>query len=261
MLAALAGGICIAPSVVAQANARTPASAVAAAPSRPKVRRSPAIFDPTVLNLSLLIAPPPSPDSDAGRAERAELHQLESTRTPEQIAAAQMDDKREDFTIYSVILGSKFNLAALLAVGRLSTDVLADAGSVIPPLKSLYARPRPFDFDMSLHPVCEINHDGSYPSGHAFGGFISAYILVQMVPERKDDILARAEDYTHNRMVCGVHYRSDIEATRRVTLALIAYYLANPRFQRELTDATAELRAQLQLGPLPKVLTAASINP
>jgi len=256
MLAVLAGGICIAPSIVAQVNARVPASAVAAAPPRPKVRRTPAI----VLNLSLLIAPPPSPESDAGRAERAELHQLESTRTPEQIAAAQMDDKREDFTIYSAILGSKFNLAALPAVGRLGTDVLADAGSVIPPLKSLYARRRPFDFDTSLHPVCAMNHDGSYPSGHAFGGFISAYILVQMVPERKDDILARAEDYTHNRMVCGVHYRSDIEATRRVTLALIAYYLANPRFQRELTDATAELRDQLQLGPLPKVGTVVSMN-
>ncbi|WP_184223459.1 phosphatase PAP2 family protein [Granulicella aggregans] len=64
-----------------------------------------------------------------------------------------------------------------------------------------------------------MNNDGSYPSGHTFAGFISAYILIRMVPELKTEILAQADDYAHNRLVCGVHYPSDLDVSRRVAFS------------------------------------------
>jgi len=37
-----------------------------------------------------------------------------------------------------------------------------------------------------------------------------------MVPEKRTEILERADVYAHNRLVCGVHTASDLEASRRI---------------------------------------------
>jgi acid phosphatase (class A) len=49
--------------------------------------------------------------------------------------------------------------------------------------------------------------DYGYPSGHALTGYLEALTQIQMAPEKRDDILARADDYGRSRVVCGVHYR------------------------------------------------------
>jgi hypothetical protein len=48
-----------------------------------------------------------------------------------------------------------------------------------------------------------------------------------------------------------VHYPSDLEVSRRVAILYAGYLLDNPRFERELTAATTEVRTQLHLGALP----------
>ena len=37
-------------------------------------------------------------------------------------------------------------------------------------------------------------------------GTLEALALTQIVPERSTEILQRLDQYTHNRVVCGVHY-------------------------------------------------------
>jgi hypothetical protein len=34
-------------------------------------------------------------------------------------------------------------------------------------------------------------------------------VLTLIVPEKRDAILARADDDAHNRLICGVHYHQD----------------------------------------------------
>jgi len=58
--------------------------------------------------------------------------------------------------------------------------------------------------------------------------------LTQLVPEKRQQILDRAEEYAHNRLICGVHYASDIEAGRRVAYTIFGSLLASPNFQRGL---------------------------
>jgi acid phosphatase (class A) len=88
----------------------------------------------------------------------------------------------------------------------------------------------------------------SYPSGHALTGYLEGLTLAEMVPEKRDEILVRADDYAHNRLVCGVHHASDVEASRRVAYVVFGYMLATPRFQSDLAAAKAETRAKLGLG-------------
>jgi acid phosphatase (class A) len=48
-------------------------------------------------------------------------------------------------------------------------------------------------------------------------------------------------------MVCGVHYPSDIAASREVAYVLFGYLMAQPRFQNDLAAARAETRKRLGL--------------
>jgi acid phosphatase (class A) len=70
---------------------------------------------------------------------------------------------------------------------------------------------------------------------------------VQLVPEKRQQILDRADEYVHNRLICGVHYASDIEASRRVAYAIFGSLVASPNFQRDLAAAREETRRKLGL--------------
>ncbi len=63
-----------------------------------------------------------------------------------------------------------------------------------------------------------------------------------MIPEKAPEILARAGDYAHNRVICGVHYPSDVEASRTLALVMLGELSNSPRFQQDLREAEAELR-------------------
>ena len=115
-------------------------------------------------------------------------------------------------------------------------------------LKAAFHRPRPYQFDTTLHPVCKTSEvPDSYPSGHGVSGYLLAFTVAQIVPEKRTEILARADEYAHNRLVCGVHYPSDLAASRSVAYAVFGYMMATPRFQVDLAAARTETRKKLGL--------------
>jgi acid phosphatase (class A) len=87
--------------------------------------------------------------------------------------------------------------------------------------------------------------DYSYPSGHSTTGYLEALVLTMIVPEKRDAILARADDYAYSRVVCGVHYRTDVEASKSVAYAMIGVMMNNPQFKEELQAARSETRLAL----------------
>jgi acid phosphatase (class A) len=52
-------------------------------------------------------------------------------------------------------------------------------------------------------------------------------------------------------MVCGVHFRSDIEVSRHTAYLVFGYMMATQRFQRDLDAARIELRSVLGLPSQP----------
>jgi acid phosphatase (class A) len=219
------------------------------APKPAKVR-FPNYVDPTLLDLTLVLPLPPPQNSATTKSELAEVHRVEQGRTPEQVAAAEYDDHHEDIFLYSKVLGPNYTADALPLTALLSARIRNDAGLLNSPLKTYFQRPRPYNFDTSLHPICDTNKDFSYPSGHALNGYLFGFVLLQMVPEKHSEVLVRADEYGENRVVCEAHYPSDLEASRRVAYAILAAMLSNPRFQDDLTAARTELRQHLKLPPI-----------
>jgi acid phosphatase (class A) len=208
--------------------------------------RKPVFVSPEQLPVASVLANPPNDAQTA--AELAGLHEIEQTRTPAQIAHAKADDAEEDIFIFKNVMGDKFTAEALPLTALLSTHVHGDEGLIVNPAKKFFHRLRPYHFDSSLKPVCKTNPDSTdygYPSGHSVTGYLEALVLTMMVPEKRDAILARADDYAHSRVVCGVHYPSDVVASKSVAYAMIGIIMNNPQFQKELESAKAEIHRAL----------------
>jgi acid phosphatase (class A) len=200
------------------------------------------------LHLDLILPLPPARESAITAAELAELHRIETIRTPAQIAQAQADDREEDIFIFKSVMGPGFTSEALPITAALSAHIRKDEGATGSPLKNIYRRPRPYQADSTLHPVCPLNPEPtSYPSGHSLSGYLLALTLIQIVPEKRQQIFDRLDEYVHSRLICGVHYASDIEASRKLAYAIFGSLAVLSRFQHDLEAAREETRRKLGL--------------
>jgi acid phosphatase (class A) len=213
-------------------------------------KKTPWFVDPAKLPVADLIPAPPLANSAEGKSDLAEVHRVENTRSPAEVKAAQYDDTHEDIFLFGTVFGDAFNAERLPKTAMLSAHLRNDAGIIDNPLKQKFGRLRPYNFDPTLHPVCETNQEKSYPSGHSLNGYLYAFALAEMVPEQHDAILRRADEYAHHRVVCGAHYVTDTQASRQLASFVFGYLLANPRFQEEFGVAARETRQQLHLPPL-----------
>jgi acid phosphatase (class A) len=210
--------------------------------------RQPFFVSTEQLDAWSILPNPPADHSPAGDAELAEVHRIQDARQPSQIAHAMADDAEEDIFIFRGILGDKFTPDALPRTAELSTHLHNDESIIGGTAKKHFQRIRPFNFDATVKPVCKTNNDVKdygYPSGHALTGYLEALALIQIVPEKRDAILARADDYAHSRVVCGVHYPGDGAASKLTAYAMMAIMMNNPRFKKELEAARTETRRAL----------------
>jgi acid phosphatase (class A) len=204
------------------------------------------------LNLYRLLPPPPAAGSAQERAELDELLRLQDARTP---AAAQRarDDANVSIFRFADALGSPPNFTAqrLPLTARLFARITQDESQVVDPAKDAFARPRPFLTESRLSPVAAKPPSASYPSGHSTWAIACAIVLADMVPERRAQIFARADEYAHNREVGGVHYPSDVAGGHLAGTALATALFMSPRFLDDEAAAAAELRQALGLSAQP----------
>jgi acid phosphatase (class A) len=201
---------------------------------------SPGDFDP-----ALLLPPPPRDDGPAAVEGRAELHRIAAAaRTPERLAQAKHDDEVEDVRSIADVLGPAFDLARFPATAKLFADLRNEDSVAAKQAKAFFKRERPWLNDRDLD-VCDDRTDvkNSYPSGHATMGYAAAAVLANLMPGNAQVILARATDYAESRLICGVHYRGDVEAGQVLGNVLVARLMTRPAFVAEVETARAELTA------------------
>ncbi len=201
---------------------------------------------PSAIHAADMLPAAPKDGSAVQKADLAELHRIQAHRTAAAVARAQADAATRNVFLFATIFGPRFNAKALPLTAALSADVEAAEKADIEPVKYVFVRLRPFQFDKTLHPVCPASKKpDSYPSGHAMSGYLEALTLASILPEKKDAIFARADDYAQNRLVCGVHYPSDVAAARLLAYALFALLADDPRFAAARFAAQSELRNRL----------------
>lgn len=197
-----------------------------------------AVADP---DLIALLPPPPAPDSEADRADRAALLAIQKARTPEAAARAQRDRPVDAF-VFADLLGAGFSRENLPVTARLLDRMDDYLKGPVQAAKAFWCRPRPFmrNEDKAVEPLFT-SRGTSYPSGHnAFGRF-AAIVLGELFPHRRAELFARGDEYGDGRVVAGVHYPADAAAGRVAGTLIAQRALRDPSFVYGLERAKDEI--------------------
>ena len=134
--------------------------------------------------------------------------------------------------------------------------VATDAGASTRTAKDRYRRARPFMLNHA--PTCfpaadnALRTSGSYPSGHTAIGWAWALVLSEASPDLSEAILARGRAFGESRLICNVHWASDVIEGRFLGAATVARLNAEPEFLADLAAAKSELAAAQAKGLPPQ---------
>lgn len=203
---------------------------------------------------SLELIPPPPTDGSAAFALDQEISRksLELRGTPRWEQAIKDANLMfpEATEAFSSVLNIPITEEKTPYLYMLLRRTLTDAGLSTYTAKNHYVRGRPFM--LNDQPVCTpedeelLRKDGSYPSGHTAIGWAWALILCEIFPEKTNAILARGREFGKSRIICNVHWQSDVNEGRFMGAATVARLHAYPVFLADLAVAKSEV-AELQI--------------
>ncbi|MGE8234605.1 MAG: acid phosphatase [Stenotrophomonas sp.] len=210
---------------------------------------------------SLALSPaPPAPGSASAQLDEAVASQALTMR-----GSARFIQAHTDADLSFPAGADQFSCALGVAVTARTTPVLysllersrIDASAATKAAKTHYQRPRPFMVNNA--PTCTpddeeaLRKSGSYPSGHSAIGWAWGLILSEIDPDHATALIERGRNYGHSRLVCNVHWYSDVQQGQFMGAATVARLHDNPDFVADLAKARQELaHARTLRQPLPR---------
>ncbi|MBJ3816915.1 phosphatase PAP2 family protein [Shimwellia pseudoproteus] len=205
---------------------------------------------------SQILPPPPEENSAAWLSDVATFQALKKFRETPRGAQAY-----EDAKLSFGAIGSAFSAPLGIAISRqktphlhlLLTRLLSDAGYASNGAKKAFERIRPYAA-LNIESCTPTEHSalsndgGSYPSGHAVTGFLWAMTLTAMVPEKATALMQRGYEFGRSRLICGVHWASDVDAGRVLAAGAFARLQASAEYQQQFSAARQEVRKALAGG-------------
>jgi PAP2 superfamily len=119
------------------------------------------------------------------------------------------------------------------------------------------------NFVYNRGPIANLTNSPSFPSGHTTYGYMGSLVLAELVPERFQEMIARAAEYGNDRILMGAHYAMDVISGRTLAIYDLAHFLANDPayigrtlrnapmvkdYQAALKAARSDLTSVLQAG-------------
>lgn len=165
-------------------------------------------------------------------------------RTTPRGAQAALDEIQWMSKAFSEAAGFQIDPDVCPEIFKLVEGAKKDANDVNKDAKDYYHRQRPFVYfgEPSLVPEYDAGYaeSWSYPSGHTIRGWVYAFTLAHVVPDSTEALIRRAQEYAINRVICGRHYKSDIDAALVEATAVMCRLASNAAFQAQLVRAREE---------------------
>lgn len=233
----------------ARAPGMTPDGAPASEAGTLLANLPPSYLAPAQLPDSLaLLPPPPQKGSAAFKRDEAARKSVVRYRGTLRWTRASTDanlDPSHATTNFSCAMGLTITKETTPYLYGLLGKMMIDVGLSTYRAKDRYKRIRPFVAHnaATCSPGDEpmLRFDGSYPSGHSAIGWGWALVLAEINPDRADAILQRGRDFGQSRLVCNVHWQSDIDAGRVIAAATVARLHADADFRADVDAAREEV--------------------
>jgi len=201
----------------------------------------------SALNGKDILPGPPAPGTPYDVADRANYDATRALEGTERWKLAQQDnDLWEGGALkrYACAIGKEISARSTPAAWRLLHKIELDVRTVGTPPKDHFNRTRPAIGNDK--PVCVPRADwmrtnASYPSGHSMVAWAWALVLTEAAPERADALLRLGQESGESRVICGVHFTTDVEAGRTLGAGMVARLHAEPAFNADLAEMKREL--------------------
>lgn len=206
----------------------------------------PASEPPTSLNFAALkqaTGAPPAPNSAKDQDDYVIVLWLQAHRSAEQIANSWQVLSRELLSFDSALGTSLTESSPVLSKALL--DFVEPVNQARAAIKGIYKRPRPFVAHSDIKPCVPKEPGYSFPSGHATFYSATSALLADLFPERRDRLMEVGKSVGANRVICAMHYPSDIEAGVRLGQAGAEQILQSPAWKqfKLRADVQAEINA------------------
>jgi acid phosphatase (class A) len=226
------------------------AACASTAPREPAVATVSAgyLSDENLARLADVVPPPPAPGSlrdIEDKAASARLAALEDT--DRWLLATSHAELRPPLALqhFDCVLGVRLGSAETPRLDRLMAKVFHDAESVAEQVKARARRPRPVGDDPDRRPCQRLGAVGragaSYPSGSAAVGAAYAEAFAVLQPDRAEAVQRIGHEIGISRLICAMHYPSDVEAGEAIGRAVMAEAATTPSFRADAEAARAEL--------------------
>ena len=163
------------------------------------------------------LSEPPNNLSQSTQNDLLELSKLTRYRTTEETEMVMMvDNKVEDlFKPYLQKHGLEYPESTVKKFWDLYYPIVTN-------IKNHYNRARPHQlaprYGIVLDPIITPSSETpSYPSGHSTYGYILENILSELYPLHSGEFKKLSETVSLCRMIQGVHFKTDIDAARKLT--------------------------------------------
>jgi autotransporter-associated beta strand protein len=129
-----------------------------------------------------------------------------------------------------------------------------------------YARPWRWSSDVKVVPALESaksstpTTDGGFPSGHTAEAWRNTLAMAYLVPQRYQELVARAMEMGENRILAGMHSPLDVMGGRVQATAVVAYSLNSAAYYTPTVKAAAFAQAQNYLISQAGVADAVALN-
>lgn len=202
------------------------------------------LIDKTYLIPALVLPPAPEFESAKGKAELLDIKTTVKRVSAKERELAAKDALTKNVSFFADTIAG-FDIEKLPATKALFNQVRYTEDYEAKVFKNHFMRKRPYVTDSSINTCVAPEQGGeyaSYPSGHATMGFSMGVILANLIPEKGTAIMDRANLYAENRLICGVHHRSDIIAGQVLGTIVAVQLMQNGDFQKMMQASKQELR-------------------
>jgi acid phosphatase (class A) len=190
---------------------------------------------------------PPAPGSAEASEDLAILLWLQYYRTPEMEAASWLLIDR-NISGFSRALGNDLGSGNPILLEGLG-DFLAPVVRINTAIKREVGRVRPYLSYTELHNCLPREATPSFPSSHATWFRAMGELMADLVPDRRERLRQVGLQGGANRVLCGVHYPSDVAAGQRLGAEAARQIIASPQWRAFRQDP----RLQQELGRLRNV--------
>lgn len=200
--------------------------------------------------LAAAAPPPPAPGSTVDQSDKDRSTRMATLENTDRwLLATAHAELRPPLALqhFNCVLGVRLEPQQTPELTRLMQRLFHDADAAAETVKARAFRARPVGDDPSRQACQRLTEAGrrsaSYPSGSSTVAVVYGEAFVALAPDRAAEIRRMAHEIGQSRLVCGMHYPSDVAAGEDLGRVVYARAADQPEFATDLAAARAELAA------------------